>query len=67
MTSLERGLESQIDKNVFILFGESLTDYELVIEGYEYHLPLLDSKKNARWGASNSIKDSSREFTHVCN
>jgi len=45
MTSLERGLESQIDKNVFILFGESLTDYELVIKGYEYHLPLLDSKK----------------------
>jgi len=66
MTSLERGLESQIDKNVFIFFGESLTDYEQVIEGYEYHLPLLDSK-NARWGASNSIKDSSREFTHVCN
>jgi hypothetical protein len=45
MTSLERGLESQIDKNVFIFFGESLTDYEQVIEGYEYHLPLLDSKK----------------------
>ena len=38
VTILRRGLESLIDKNVFIEFGEAFTDDELVIEGVVTHI-----------------------------
>lgn len=38
MTILRHGLESLADKNVFIEFGESFTDDELMIEGVVTHI-----------------------------
>lgn len=38
VTILRHGLESLADKNVFIEFGESFTDDELMIEGVVTHI-----------------------------